>query len=98
MARGVEEVWTEVLDRVSEHINAPSLRVWFDGTRPVGLNEGRLEIAVPNSFAKEYIESRFKPLLEEALDSTLGQEDTSLDISIDGGGALEPEDGRASDG
>jgi chromosomal replication initiator protein len=98
MARAVEEVWTEVLDRVSEHINAPSLRVWFDGTRPVGLNEGRLEIAVPNSFAKEYIESRFKPLLEEALDSTLGQEDTSLDISIDGGGALEPEDGRASDG
>jgi chromosomal replication initiator protein len=31
-----------------------------------------LEISVPNSFAKEYIESRFKPLLEQALDSTLG--------------------------
>ena len=74
----------EVLDRVSEHINQPSLRVWFEGTKPVDLYENRLEISVPNSFAKEYIESRFKPILEEALDSTLGREDTSLAVSIEG--------------
>ena len=74
----------EVLDRVSEHINQPSLRVWFEGTKPVDLYEDRLEISVPNSFAKEYIESRFKPILEEALDSTLGREDTTLAVSIEG--------------
>ena len=83
--RPVEEVWTEVLDRVSEHINAPSLRVWFEGTRPVDVYEDRLEISVPNSFAKEYIESRFKPLLEEALDGALGRQGTVLVVSIDGG-------------
>jgi chromosomal replication initiator protein len=80
----VEEVWMEVLDRVSEHIDAPSWRVWFEGTRPVDLREDRLEISVPNSFAKEYIEGRFKGLLEEALDSALGAEDTSLVVSIAG--------------
>jgi chromosomal replication initiator protein len=74
----------EVLDRVSEHIKAPSLRVWFEGTRPVGLSEDQLEISVPNSFAKEYIESRFKPLLEEALGSALDRENTSLVVSIEG--------------
>src|SRR5919206_5267286 len=84
--RPVEEVWMEVLDRVSEHINTPSLRVWFEGTRPVRLYDNQLEISVPNSFAKEYIESRFKPLLEEALDSTLGQEETTLVVSIEGVG------------
>ena len=78
----MEEVWTEVLDRVSEHINAPSLRVWFEGTKPVNLYENGLEISVPNSFAKEYIESRFKPLLEEALDSVMDQEETSLVVSV----------------
>ncbi|MDQ3921072.1 MAG: chromosomal replication initiator protein DnaA [Actinomycetota bacterium] len=98
MPRPVEEVWIEVLDRVSEHINAPSLRVWFEGTKPLALAEGRLEIAVPNSFAKEYIESRFKPLLEEALGSTLGQEDTSLVVSIEGTGTLEPHNGRPANG
>ncbi len=84
MYRPVEEVWIEVLDRVSEHINTPSLRVWFEGTRPVDLREDQLEISVPNDLAKEYIESRFKPLLEEALASTLGKQDTSLLVSIEG--------------
>jgi chromosomal replication initiator protein len=96
--RPVEEVWMEVLDRVSEHINAPSLRVWFEGTKPVVLHEDRLEISVPNSFAKEYIESRFKPLLEKALDSTLGREDTTLVVNIEGARATEQGNGRALNG
>jgi chromosomal replication initiator protein len=88
----------EVLDRVSEHINAPSLRVWFEGTRPVDLYEDRLEIAVPNLIAKEYIETRFKPLLEEALDSTLGREDTTLVVSIGSADGRGPNGGDSSNG
>ncbi|ABG02982.1 chromosomal replication initiator protein DnaA [Rubrobacter xylanophilus DSM 9941] len=86
MQSRAEEVWNEVLDRVSEHINAPSLKVWFEGTRPVQLYEDGLEISVPNTFAKEYIESRFRPLLEEALDGVLGQEETSIIVSVGGQG------------
>ncbi len=98
--RSAEEVWIKVLDRVSEHINTPSLRVWFEGTRPVSLYDNQLEISVPNLFAKEYIESRFKPQLEEALESTLGIEDTSLIVSIEGGGNRGGEggNGRTSNG
>jgi chromosomal replication initiator protein len=93
-----EEVWIEVLDRVSEHINTPSYRVWFEGTRPVDLYEDRLEISVPNLFAKEYIESRFKPLLEEALHSITGQESMTLVVSIDGGHGSERANGVSSNG
>jgi chromosomal replication initiator protein len=96
--RSAEEVWIEVLDHVSEHINTPSYRVWFEGTRPVDLYEDRLEISVPNLFAKEYIESRFKPLLEEALDSTLGQEGMSLVVSIDGAYGSERANGLSPNG
>ena len=85
MASRVEQVWTEVLDRASEHIDVSSLRVWFEGIRPVDLYEDGLEIAVPNTFAKEYIESRFRPLLEEVLDDVLGQE-ASLIVSVGGDG------------
>ncbi|MCA1848601.1 MAG: chromosomal replication initiator protein DnaA, partial [Actinobacteria bacterium] len=81
MEGSVEQVWTEVLDRASEHIDVSSLRVWFEGIRPVDLYEDRLEISVPNTFAKEYIESRFRPLLEEALDAVLGR-DASLIVSV----------------
>ena len=82
MAAPVEEVWAQVLDRVSEHINVSSLRVWFEGTRPIDLDEDRLEISVPNTFAKEYIDSRFRPLLEEAMDSVLGRQGSHLVVSI----------------
>lgn len=98
MARTVQDVWTEVLDRVSEHINAPSLRVWFEGTRPVEIRDERLEISVPNDLAKQYIESRFKPLLEEALVRTLGREDASLIVSIAEPGSATYGNGRAGDG
>ena len=63
MESNVDQIWTEVLDRASEHIDVSSLRVWFEGIRPVDLYDDRLEISVPNTFAKEYIESRFRPLL-----------------------------------
>jgi chromosomal replication initiator protein len=96
--RSAEDVWIEVLDRVSEHINTPSYRVWFEGTRPVDLHEDRLEVSVPNLFAKEYIESRFKPLLEEALSSIIGQESMTLVVSIDGGHGSERENGLNPNG
>jgi chromosomal replication initiator protein len=103
VSRTVEDVWIEVLDRISEHINTPSLRVWFEGTSPVGLYDDQLEISVPNLFAKEYIESRFKPLLEEALNSTLGTESTTLVFSIEEASARGQErtnggNGRGFDG
>jgi chromosomal replication initiator protein len=96
--RSAEEIWIEVLDRVSEHINTPSYRVWFEGTRPVDLHEDRLEVSVPNLFAKEYIESRFKPLLEEALSSILGQERMTLVVSIDGAHGSEKKNGSSLNG
>lgn len=70
--KAAEEIWPKVVDLVSEQINAPSLRVWFEGTIPHSLVEERLTLLVPNTFAKEYIEGRFKPLLEEALSSVPG--------------------------
>ncbi len=98
MQRPVEDVWTEVLERVSEHVEVSALRTWFEGTRPVRLYEDRLEISVPNSFAKEYIESKFKALIEDALDSTLGSEDASLIVSIDASGGGRRENGWGADG
>src|SRR5215208_3983423 len=96
MQRSPEEVWVEVLERISEHVDTPSLRVWFDGTRPGDLREDRLEVSVKNPIAKEYIESRFKPLLETALASTLGKEGAELIISIENSGVRGSEERNGS--
>lgn len=84
MAGRAEQVWGEVLDNVSDQIHAPSFKVWFEGTHPLNLYDDAIEISVPNILAKEYIESKFKELLEEALDSVTGREGTTLIVTVGG--------------
>jgi plasmid replication initiation protein len=67
-----EELWEEVLARSSEEIDAPSWRVWFEGTVPVAIGNSVLTISVPNSFAEEYISGRFKGILENHLRALRG--------------------------
>ena len=54
-----EELWRRTLGALEGEIDTSSLRVWFDGCRAISLVDGELTIVAPNSFAKEYIESRF---------------------------------------
>ncbi len=68
------EVWERVLeDAEGDIVDVGSLRVWFDGITPVGLHDDVLSIAVPNPFAKEYIETRFGELLEASLKERLSK-------------------------
>lgn len=78
-----QQLWDALLAEVAEATNSPSLGVWFDGCVPVSLNSKDLTLSVPNSHAAEYIESRFKPQIESALQARLGGESQLLlDISI----------------
>jgi len=69
-----QEVWEQVLQDAEGDIDVSSLRVWFDGISPIGLEDSTLSIAVPNSFAKEYIETRFGALLESSLKESLSNQ------------------------
>jgi chromosomal replication initiation ATPase DnaA len=56
-----------VLGDAQDGIDASSLGVWFEGVVAVDRNRGSLTISVPNPFAREYVETRFKPGLEASL-------------------------------
>jgi replication initiator protein A/DnaA-like protein len=68
-----EEVWEQVLQDAESDIDVSSLCVWFDGISPIGLEDSTLTIAVPNSVAKEYIETRFGELIESSLKGRLSK-------------------------
>jgi len=76
------EVWDLVLEDLSGEIDAPSWRVWFDGTVPVSLREGALTLCVPNPFAEEYIGERFKAMIEESLKERLASPLTRLLLKV----------------
>lgn len=78
-----QDLWKKALDIVSEEIDTPSFNVWFEGTVPIKVEDEVLTIAVPNSFAREYISDRFKNQLEAALTAQLGV-DATLRILVHG--------------
>jgi chromosomal replication initiator protein len=70
-----------VLEHAEDVIDASSLRAWFEAVTAVSLGADYLTISVPNPFAKEYIESRFKATLEDALRQELTQ-DAALRVVV----------------
>lgn len=66
------ELWAEVLVALEPDIDVSSLRVWFGGAFACGLKRSELSVVVPNSFASEYISSRFGESIDGALRERLG--------------------------
>ncbi len=65
-------LWDEVLDDLQGAIDSPAWQAWFYGVVPVALQGGTLLLEVPNSFAREYINDRFKEQIVAALKARLG--------------------------
>ena len=82
-------LWNQVLDAFLENSESTSTISWFQGVVPTGLEDQTLTITSPSPFAKEYISDRFKPQLEAALVTHLG-EGSTLKI-------LTPEETRAEE-
>jgi chromosomal replication initiator protein len=68
------EVWTRAIGRFEDTTVRPYQRAWLSLTRPVGLVEDTALLAAPNAFAKEWIETRLRPLIVTALSEELGRE------------------------
>jgi hypothetical protein len=68
-----EDLWRRALQDLDGKIDATSLRVWFGSCQAISLADGRLTVVVPNPFAKDYVETRFGSVLEEAIAGRLGK-------------------------
>jgi len=65
------EIWQEALDQIKKRISEVEFHTWFERVRPLALSDGVLELGVPTSFAAEWIQKHYAPLIKEAL-SRLG--------------------------
>jgi plasmid replication initiation protein len=68
-----EEAWEHVVSDIEDQIDVSALRIWFEGLFGTALEGATLTVAAPNPFAKEYIESRFGDVLQEALAGHVGE-------------------------
>ena len=54
-----EEVWQSVLAQIQLDISQANFATWFKDTKILNIKEGQAVILVPNSFAKEWLESKY---------------------------------------
>jgi hypothetical protein len=76
-----QEAWEQIVADIEERTDVSALRIWFEGIFGAALEGETLTVAAPNSFAKEYIETRFGDVLEEAFASAAG-EDAKLKVIV----------------
>ncbi len=95
-------IWNEAREQLRSQLNERTFRLWFDRTLPLDLRDGVFVVAVPNDFAKDWIEKRFADKVNEALLQVLGDA-VALELVVDEraaaageGGGDEP--GAAGDG
>lgn len=54
-----EEMWQAVLAQIQLNISQASFATWFKKTAIASQKEGQVIVSVPNSFAKEWLESKY---------------------------------------
>jgi chromosomal replication initiator protein len=66
-------VWERSVESLGEGALSPQNRAWIQQTRPLGLVEDTALLAAPNEFTKELLDTRYRPLIAEALSGQLGR-------------------------
>ncbi|MBX6378598.1 MAG: ATP-binding protein, partial [Clostridia bacterium] len=74
-------LWAKTIDILAADLPRPGLETWLRETRPVAVYENTIVLAVPNAFARQYIEERVSSRLRTAL-SLLLQRDVRLELVI----------------
>lgn len=62
-----DELWRHVLSEVELNVSRASFNTWFQHTHIHSKAEGAVVISVPNTFAKEWLESKFNKFILRSL-------------------------------
>jgi len=60
---GKEELWQTVLSEIELQISKPNFMTWLKNSRLIENNDGSALVALPNHFAKEWVERKYHKLI-----------------------------------
>src|SRR5947209_1804020 len=63
---------------------SPELRRWLDNAKPLNVHDDVMIIAVPSNFARNLLEVRFRPQVEDTLTSFYGRQ-MKIVVTVDDG-------------
>ena len=69
----LHQLWRDTLAKLENELSKPSFDTWLSSTHLLDLEGDTLVIGVPNEFAKDWLESRYAPLIRSAVQAIFGQ-------------------------
>ena len=67
-------IWEETLSRIEPLMPQSSFNTWLRGTRPLTLSNNVLYVRIANEFAKDWVDSRYREPMQQALQKMVGQD------------------------
>ncbi len=67
-----DPIWEKALEVISQQVNEGTFNIWFAQTAGLGLNDGLYSVGVSSDFAKDWIDSRFRALISDAVTQVVG--------------------------
>src|SRR5664279_567813 len=62
-----KQVWRAALGELQVSLSPANFETWLRDTQLVDVDEQRFRIAVPNGFAKDWLETRYRSLISQTL-------------------------------
>jgi chromosomal replication initiator protein len=96
-----DALWTDVSARLRDALNESTYSTWFAGAEGGDLDDDTFVVVVPNDFTRQWVEGRYRGLIEAAVEDALG-EGRDIRVTVRDGAPIETETvmlpPRASDG
>ena len=72
VSNGREQVWRAALGELQVSLSPANYETWLKETQLVDVDEQRFRIGVPNGFAKDWLETRYRSLISQTLARIVG--------------------------
>ncbi|HKV53579.1 MAG TPA: chromosomal replication initiator protein DnaA [Candidatus Binataceae bacterium] len=69
----MDDVWQKIADRIRELLGQVGYETWICPLNFVGLQDGTATIEAPNRFFRDWVEDRYRTVLQEALTAEVGE-------------------------
>ncbi|MGI8929443.1 MAG: chromosomal replication initiator protein DnaA [Candidatus Limnocylindrales bacterium] len=67
-----KQVWRAALGELQVSLSPANFETWLKETALVGVDDNRFRVAVPNGFAKDWLETRYRSLISQTLARIVG--------------------------
>jgi chromosomal replication initiator protein len=86
-----KQVWRAALGELQVSLSPANFETWLRDTQLVDVDDQRFRIAVPNGFAKDWLETRYRSLISQTLARIVGYS-VQVEFTVQGTNGVAPAD------